>query len=165
MKCWSGSPFRFGVEHYVFVIYWDMNLVVELRSLFSIVDETTPLAMSKIERFEDLKCWQAARVLVKESFGAASEGALSRDFDTRSQFKRAALSSMNNISEGFGRFSDKEFIRFLDTAQSSVQEVESMLYVFEDLAYLPEERISSLRSKATNTKSLILGLIKYLRNK
>lgn len=121
--------------------------------------------MSKIERFEDLKCWQAARVLVKESFIAANVGTLSRDFDTRSQFKRAALSSMNNIAEGFGRFSDKEFIRFLDTAQSSVQEVESMLYVFEDLSYLPDEKIDSLRSKATDTKSLILGLIKYLRNK
>lgn len=131
----------------------------------SIAASTKPLCMSKIERFEDLKCWQAARSLVKESFIVASEGALARDFDTRSQFKRAALSSMNNIAEGFGRFSDKEFIRFLDTAQSSVQEVESMLYVFEDLSYLSLDKINLLRSKATNTKSLILGLIKYLRNK
>ena len=139
--------------------------VVDLRSMCSIVAKTTPLCMSKIERFEDLKCWQAARALVKESFIAATEGPLARDFDAKSQFKRAALSSMNNIAEGFGRFSDKEFIRFLDTAQSSVQEVESMLYVFEDLSYLPHEKIGSLRSKATNTKGLILGLIKYLRNK
>lgn len=136
-----------------------------MRSLCGIAVGNKPLAMSKIERFEDLKCWQAARALVKESFTVALEGKLSVDFDTRSQFKRAALSSMNNIAEGFGRFSDREFLRFLDTARSSVQEVESMLYVFEDLAYLPLERINSLRSKATNTKSLILGLIKYLRNK
>ena len=126
---------------------------------------TNPLAMSKIERFEDLKCWQAARALVRESYTAAAVGKLSVDFDTKSQFKKAALSSMNDIAEGFGRFSDKDFIRFLDIAQSSVQEVESMLYVFEDLTYLPMDKIYLIRSKATETKSLILGLIKYLRDK
>ncbi|HEY8513417.1 MAG TPA: four helix bundle protein [Cyclobacteriaceae bacterium] len=121
--------------------------------------------MSKIERFEDLRCWQAARALVRETYKAANEGILRTDFDTRSQFKKAALSAMNNIAEGFGRFSDKDFIRFLDTAQSSVQEVERMLYVFEDLCYLPDEKLSSLRSKAAETKNLILGLIRYLRNR
>ena len=121
--------------------------------------------MSKVERFEDLKCWQAARLLVRESYQAANEGKLRTDFDTRSQFKKAALSAMNNIAEGFGRFSDKDFIRFLDTAQSSVQEVESMLYVFDDLSYLAEDKILSLRSKAADTKNLILGLIRYLRSR
>ena len=138
--------------------------IVGLQSLCSIAEKPS-LAMSKIERFEDLQCWQAARALVRESYQAANEGRLKADFDTRSQFKKAALSTMNNIAEGSGRFSDKDFIRFLDTAQSSVQEVQSMLYVFDDLAYLPAERIVELRSKAADTKNLILGLIKYLRNK
>ncbi len=135
-----------------------------MQSLCSIAKRPS-LAMSKVERFEDLKCWQAARTLVRESYVAAGEGKLRTDFDTRSQFKRAALSSMNNIAEGFGRFSGKDFIRFLDTAQSSVQEVESMLYLFEDLEYLSMERINSLRAKAEDTKGLILGLIKYLRSR
>lgn len=119
--------------------------------------------MSKIERFEDLKCWKAARELVKEVYTLSDSGKLSKDFDTRSQFRKAALSSMNNIAEGFGRFSRKDFIRFLDTAQSSVLEVQSMLYVLSDLDYLSIDKIDLLRIKTDETKNLILGLIRYLR--
>lgn len=121
--------------------------------------------MSKIERFEDLKCWQAARKLVREVFISSEQGKLAKDFDLKSQFKRAALSSMNNIAEGFGRYSNKDFIRFLDTSQSSVQEIQSMLYVISDLEYLPQEKIDLIRSLAAETKNLTLALVKYLRTK
>ncbi len=88
--------------------------------------------MSKVQRFEDLKCWQAARQLVKLVYFVSMTGELARDFDTKNQFRKAALASMNNIAEGFGRFGRKDFIRFLDISQSSVLEVQSMLYVLSD---------------------------------
>ena len=94
--------------------------------------------MSKVTRFEDLKCWMAARRLVKKVYMLSEIGKLAKDFDTKSQFKRAALSAMNNIAEGFGKFSNKEFIRYLDISQSSVLEVKSMLYVLLDMNYLSE---------------------------
>ena len=81
------------------------------------------------------------------------------------QLKSASVSVMNNIAEGFGRFSDKEFIRFLDISQSSAQEVLSMTYVLIDLDYINNEEFNELQSKITNTRNLILGLIKYLRGK
>lgn len=119
--------------------------------------------MSKVQRFEDLKCWQAARLLVKEIFLACDEGKLAKDFDTKGQLKRAALATMNNIAEGFGRFSKKDFVRFLDFSQSSAQEVLSMLYVLSDLNYLTEEKIMLLRQLAEDTRNPTLALIKYLR--
>jgi four helix bundle protein len=79
--------------------------------------------MAKVERFEELKCWQAARELVKLVHLVCDEGKLGKDFDTKSQIRRAALSVMNNIAEGFGRGSEKEFIRFLEIAQSPAMEV------------------------------------------
>ena len=121
--------------------------------------------MSKIEKFEDLQCWQAARLLVKEVYTASDTGKLARDFDTKSQIRRAALSSMNNIAEGFGRYGDKDFIRFLNTAQSSVQEVQSILYVLTDLEYIDDERILRMRKNANDAKNLILGFIKYLNTR
>jgi four helix bundle protein len=90
---------------------------------------------------------------------------LSKDYETQGQMKKTVLGSMNNIAEGFGRFSRKDFIRFLDFAQSSTQEVQSMLYVLEDLGYLALEKINLPRTKADNTKNLTLGFIKYLRIK
>jgi four helix bundle protein len=121
--------------------------------------------VAKIEKFEDLKCWQAARELVKMVYVGCEEGKFVRDFDTKSQMRRAALSTMNNIAEGFGRGSDKEFIRFLEIAQSSAMEVKSITYVLIDLNYLPEEKIMEISKKAEETKSITLGLIRYLRNK
>ncbi|HEY9489019.1 MAG TPA: four helix bundle protein, partial [Chryseosolibacter sp.] len=87
----------------------------------------------KVQRFEDLRCWQAARQLVKLVFMAAKTGELARDFDTKYQIKKAALSSMNNIAEGFGRFGIKDSIKFYDISQSSAMEVKSMLYVLSDM--------------------------------
>jgi four helix bundle protein len=121
--------------------------------------------MSKVTRFEDLKCWMAARKLVKEVYTVSDAGRLAKDFDTKSQFKRAALSTMNNIAEGFGKFSNKEFIRFLDISQSSALEVKSMLYVLSDMNYLEEENITVLHGMVDDTKNLTLALIRYLRSK
>ena len=121
--------------------------------------------MSKVERFEDLKCWQAARQLVKLVYTLCEEGRLAKGFETRGQIKRAALSSMNNIAEGFGRKSDKEFVRFLEISQSSAMEVRSITYVLEDLNYISLDQIELLRSKSEETKSLSLGLIRYIKSK
>jgi four helix bundle protein len=69
---------------------------------------------------------------------------------------------MNNIAEGFGRFSRKDFIRFLDISKSSTLEVQSMLYVLEDVGYLNASEIHPIREKAEVTKNLTLGFISYL---
>ena len=70
--------------------------------------------MALVESFEGLFCWQAARKLVGMVYSSCEEGRLSKDFETRGQLKRAALSSMNNIAEGFGRSSIRESIRYLE---------------------------------------------------
>ena len=121
--------------------------------------------MTKVTRFEDLKCWQLARELVELVFQACEEGKLSKDFETRGQIKRAALSAMNNIAEGFGRFGNKDFIRFLDIAQSSSTEVKSITYALEDMEYLSPTKINQIREKAEETKNTTLAFIRYLRKR
>jgi four helix bundle protein len=121
--------------------------------------------MSKVTRFEDLKCWQLSRELVRIVFTACDDGKLAKDFDTKSQIRRAALSVMNNIAEGFGRYSNREFVRFLDFAQSSSIEVKSITYALEDMSYLSQDTIILIREKCEETKNSILAFIKYLRAK
>lgn len=121
--------------------------------------------MSKIEKFEDLKCWQEARELVLLVFLTCRKESIKHDYALIDQLKRASLSVMNNIAEGFGRYSDKEFVRFLGIAQSSAQEVLSMTYVLLDLKYIDRETVEELQNRTNNAKNLILGLIKYLKNK
>jgi four helix bundle protein len=119
--------------------------------------------MSTVKTFEDLKCWQRARELVRLVNEACKAEELRTDFDTKSQFRRAALSVMNNIAEGFGRESHREFTRFLEIAHASCMEVKSMTYVIEDSKCLSTDEIQLLRIKADETRGLIRGLMKYLR--
>jgi len=121
--------------------------------------------MSKVTKFEDLRCWQLSRILTKRVYVMSTTNALSKDFETRSQFKKAGLSIMNNIAEGFGRFSDKDFIRFLDYSVGSCIEVKSMSYLFLDLDYFSKEEVKYFQLQVEETKASILAFIKYLRSK
>lgn len=113
--------------------------------------------------FEELECWNEARALVNLVFGACETGKLSKDFGTSDQIRRAALSVMNNIAEGHGRHSRKEFIRFLDIAQSSSLEVKSISYILSDQNYVSPDHAASIRTKADRIKNMIRGLIKHLQ--
>ena len=116
----------------------------------------------KVNRFEDLTCWQSARNLVKVVYNACLDGKLRKDFELQSQLKRAALSSQNNIAEGFCRFYRKDFVRFLDISQSSTGEILSMCYNLEDLEMIDKDKIESIRLIATEARNKTLGLIMYL---
>ena len=120
--------------------------------------------MAKINRFEGLHCWQEARGLVRIVYEATNKGPIAGDYDMRSQIRRAAISTMNNIAEGFGRFSTKEFVRYLEISSASASEVKSMAYIALDLEYWTEERVKEIQDKAEVVKSLDLGFIKYLKN-
>jgi four helix bundle protein len=118
--------------------------------------------MSKVERFEDLKCWQAARELVQEVYVLCSEEPLSREYRLRDQLTSASVSVMTNIAEGFARYHRGDFIRFLDIAQSSAVEVKSLLYVVLDQQYASAERVEHLQERAETTKAITLGLLRYV---
>lgn len=120
--------------------------------------------MARIEKFEDLECWKEARVLVTNIYKDL-ESNHKIDLDTKSQMRRAVLSIMNNIAEGFGRISNKEFVRFLGFSTSSANEVKSMLYVLSDLEYLSPDQVNEFHQQVDKTKHMILGLIRYLNSK
>lgn len=94
------------------------------------------------KQFEDLKIWQAGRVLVSKVYQEIGQ---TKDFGFRDQIQRAAVSAMSNIAEGFERRSSADFARFLDIAKGSSGEVRSLLYVAEDLGYIEPDRARALR--------------------
>jgi 23S rRNA-intervening sequence protein len=68
--------------------------------------------MATLERFEDLDAWKKARELTKSIYQVTSAGEFARDFGLRDQIRRAAVSVISNIAEGFERDGSKEFLRF-----------------------------------------------------
>lgn len=79
--------------------------------------------MSTAKRFEDLDVWQKARDLTNSIYKLSSTGNFSRDFGLRDQMRRAAVSIMSNIAEGFESQTQVMFIQFLGRAKGSAGEV------------------------------------------
>jgi four helix bundle protein len=121
--------------------------------------------MASIKRFEDIIGWQKARELVRGIYMICNETGLRKDFGLRDQLCRASVSAMSNIAEGFARNTDKDFARFLDQARGSCGEVQSLLYVAQDVGYLPTEGFQRLYKLADETTSIIAGFSSYLRNR
>ena len=120
--------------------------------------------MSLASNFEDLTIWQDARQLLKEIYSIFMiKGLAQRDYGFRDQLQRAALSVMNNIAEGFERSSKADFARFLDIAKGSCGEVRSMLYVANDLGYIPKDKALGLISQFQILSKQIATLSKTLR--
>jgi four helix bundle protein len=107
--------------------------------------------MGEIRRFEDLIAWQLARELTRE-------GAFSRDFALIEQLRRAAISIMSNIAEGFERDSEPDRLRFYSIAKASCAELRSQLYIALDAGYLDQAKLNALMSKSTEVGLVIGGL-------
>jgi four helix bundle protein len=118
--------------------------------------------MSFAERFEDLEIWKEARRLNQQVYCSLEE---CRDFSFKDQIRRAALSVMNNISEGFERRTAKDFAHFLDLAKGSAGEVRSMAYAAEDQKILGNNIASQLRADYETLSKRIAAFQRHLRSK
>ena len=114
--------------------------------------------MIKIRRFEDLIAWQKARQLAKDIYQVTALRAFSRDFGLRDQLRRASVSIMSNVAEGFDRGGRAEFHQFLVIAKASCAEVRSQLYVANDAGYISEDDFSKLMDNVNEVTRLVSGL-------
>ena len=119
--------------------------------------------MAKIERFEDIDAWKKARELTKIIYEVTAQGKLATDFSLRDQLRRAAVSIMANIAEGFEREGNKEFRQFLATAKGSAGEVKALLYVALDAGLTSMEQFQRIRTLADETSRLLAGFLRYLK--
>ena len=100
--------------------------------------------MSTFRKFEDIVAWQKARKATQFVYSITNAGVFARDFGLRDQLRRASISIMANIAEGFGRRSDKEFANYLNIAHGSASECQSHLYNALDLGYVTSTQFEKL---------------------
>ena len=120
--------------------------------------------MSAIYRFEDIKAWQLAREIVRNIYRMTQKPDFLKDYGLRDQIRRAAVSIMSNIAEGFERRTDKELVQFLSIAKGSSAEVRSQLYTAMDLDYISEKDFESLKQDCELASKQIASFMKYLKN-
>ena len=118
-----------------------------------------------VYNFEDLVIWQMSKDIVRQIYLLFQDN---KDYGFKDQIQRAAVSTMNNISEGFQRnkFSKdhKQFINFLNISYGSCAEVRSMLYIAEDINYISIDSSKELRTQIVELECKIEALVKKLQN-
>ena len=115
-------------------------------------------AEKKLRSFEDLIAWQKARELTKQIYLLTSKKPFSDDFGLRDQIRKASVSAMSNLAEGFERGSRSEFHKFIVIAKASCAEVRSQLYVALDVGYITQAIFHEVLNLATEVSRIIGGL-------
>ena len=112
------------------------------------------------ECFEDIEVWQKSKILTIDIYTYTE---LSKDFGFRDQIRRAAVSVMNNIAEGYERRTNKEFRQYLFVARGSCSEVKSMLHLALELSNIDQDQYERLISQTVEISKMLSGLIRSMK--
>ena len=119
--------------------------------------------MGGLREFEEIEAWRVARELTRRVYACSAQGGFARDFGLQGQMRRASVSIMSNIAEGFERGGNAEFLHFLSIAKGSAAEVQSQLYVARDVGYVAPQEFEQLQALVRTTKRLLAGFMNYLK--
>ena len=120
--------------------------------------------MATIKRFYDLEAWKKARALNSEIYKMTRAESFKKDFALVDQTRRASISIMANLAEGFGRKGTKEFLQFISVAEGSLCELQSHLFISLDLGYISQDEFKRAFDLTEETQRIVNGLAEYLRS-
>lgn len=150
MESFDGSTFdvrwKHGSQH---ILVANVAIVVEINGM--------------INKLEDLRIWQEARVLNFEIFQKIVNKPLD-DHPLKDQINRSAASIMDNIAEGFGKIGTREFIHYLSISKGSCVELKSQLYRSLDRNFISESDFNALYDKTDYIERQNSNLIKHLKS-
>jgi four helix bundle protein len=118
--------------------------------------------MTGITCFEEIEAWKSARQLTVMIYEFSEQGPFLKDFGLKDQIRRASVSAMSNIAEGFESRTDTQFINYLGHAKGSSGEVRSQLYIALDLNYISQQQFAAAYEFADKTSRQITRFINYL---
>lgn len=117
----------------------------------------------KAKSIEELLVWQRARELVNNVYSLTKKQNFRRDFSLVDQIRRATISVMSNIAEGYERGSNTEFIQFLYIAKASCGEVRTQLLIALDQGYINKEELEKAKELALKVSGMLSNFIAYLK--
>ncbi|MGD9733680.1 MAG: four helix bundle protein [Desulfamplus sp.] len=117
-----------------------------------------------VKDFEELEIFKKARVLVNEIYILTKNEQFKKDYELADQIRRAGISIMSNIAEGFDR-GNNEFKRYLSISRGSVSEVRSQAIIARDLGYIGETDYLKIKKECNELSAMIKSLINYLKSK
>ena len=119
--------------------------------------------MATFRTFEEIAAWKKARELTHDIYRLTGSGAFAKEYALRDQIRRASISVMSNIAEGFERDGKREFVQFLSIAKGSAGELRAQLCIAFDQGYIDTETFGRLDGISREIGKMIGSLIDYLR--
>ncbi|MGL4513946.1 MAG: four helix bundle protein [Lacipirellulaceae bacterium] len=116
-----------------------------------------------VKNYRDLIAWQKAMDLAEQVYALTQSFPPDERFGMTSQLRRSSVSVPSNIAEGQGRFSDRDFHRFLSIAHGSLREAETQLELATRLRFVNAEKVAPLSDLAAEVGRLIVGLARSLK--
>jgi len=113
--------------------------------------------------FRKLSFWVKARILVKDIYQMTASFPKEEQWGITLQMRRAAVSVPANIAEGCGRDTDKQLIHFLSIANGSICELETFIYLAEDLKYITSHVRFEHTQRIEEIRKMIVGFQRALR--
>ena len=114
---------------------------------------------------EQLAVWKKSMALAENIYRMARDLPSKDDRILGHQIRSAATSIPSNISEGYGRYSEKEFLRFLSIANGSAYEVRTQILLASRLGYIKEAESRDLMEACLEVSRMIEGLRKAIKRK
>ncbi|HEX7411479.1 MAG TPA: four helix bundle protein [Bacteroidales bacterium] len=121
--------------------------------------------MPENKPYTELEVWKKSRELVKDIYVMALEFPKEEIYSLTSQIRRAVISIPSNIAKGVARNHDKETHQFLYIARGSMYEVETQVYLADDLDYIDKNQLEVKLRKIEACRKLFQGFINYYKNK
>lgn len=115
-----------------------------------------------MHRYKNLKVWQKAMDLTESVFHVIKNFPSEERFGLTSQIRRSAVSVPSNIAEGAGRNSNLDFIRFLNIANRSLNELETQILIGHRLKYLAASKLDLLLPLIAEVQKMNYALSKKL---
>ena len=113
-----------------------------------------------MQTHNDLNVWQKSIDFVVDIYMNTNSFPKEEMYGLTSQIRRAAVSVPSNIAEGYGRYSEKELIRFLFISLGSASEIETQLIISHRLKYLDNESFEKLNRNVLEIIRMLSALIK-----
>ncbi len=113
-----------------------------------------------MKSFKDIVAWQKAYAFTLQIYKFSKKFPRNEEFGLTSQLRRASVSVISNIAEGFKRLSKKEQLRFYNQSQSSLEECKCQLLLAYDLEYLDDNQFNELEQLSEEASRTLYGWIK-----
>ncbi|WP_298556036.1 four helix bundle protein [uncultured Algibacter sp.] len=116
-----------------------------------------------MKSYIELDVWIEARKLVSQVYVITNDFPKEEVYGITNQIRRCSVSVPSNIAEGCGRQTPKDIIRFLYISRGSLYELETQLYLSNDLEFISEENLNNILSQIETCKKLLNGFINYYK--